>query len=469
MARGLRIDGIARAVSWALTFQRPSDRVSSLRTAAEPSGATVADAETPEGYAPLDEARLIATLAGLRDVAARLGGSPDAWRVRTLTGGNLNLVHAVDGPAGSVCTKQSLPYLRLLGERAPMPLDRIVFEHRALSTHARYAPERLPRILHFDPVLYLLVMEYLDGYVALRQGLMATIRYPHLARQVGVYMAHTSFLTSDLALPAAERRAQAAAMAGNAGMYKWIEELSYTDPYMVHERNAWNAPHLDDMAATFRTDGPLKHAVCRLKLKYLAAPVAHVHGDLHTDAVMVTVDDTRMIDMEHSLHAPLGYDFGCLYGHLLLNYFSHDGYPDPDGARGAYQGWLLTTIEDLWHAFALEFTVLWRSRRTGDAYPAALFEDAGDEAGLAAALQALLAQALRYALGVAGIEMVRRILTVGQVADLEGIEDPARRAVFERRCLRFGREMILNARGYPDVAAVTAAARAFRTDSAHRG
>ena len=86
----------------------------------------MAAADAPEGYAPLDAPRLIAVLAGLPGVTGRLGGAPVGWRVREVSGGNLNLVHAVDGPAGSVCVKQSLPYLRLLGESAPMPLDRIV-------------------------------------------------------------------------------------------------------------------------------------------------------------------------------------------------------------------------------------------------------------------------------------------------------------------------------------------------------
>ena len=424
----------------------------------------MAAADTPDGYAPLDPPRLTATLAGLPPVAGRLGGRPDAWRVRQLSGGNLNLVHAVGGPAGSVCVKQSLPYLRLLGPSAPMPLDRILFEHRTLGAHGRVAPDRVPAVLHFDPTLCLLVMEYLDGYAPLRQGLMQTVRYPHLAQRVGDYVARTTFMTSDLALKPAERRARAAAMAGNAGMYRWMEELSYRDSYMVQERNAWSAPHLDEMAAAFRSDGPLKRAVCRLKLKYMAEPVAHMHGDLHTDSIMVTADDVRMIDMELALYGPIGYDFGHLFGHLFLNYFSHDGYADPDAKRPAYQAWILATIEAIWQSFEAAFTVLWHSHRTGDAYPAALFEDAGDTAGLATALKELLAQVLRDGLGFCGIEMVRRILTVGQVPDLENIEDPARRAVFERRCLRFGREMILNAGRYPTIAAVTAASRRFRTD-----
>lgn len=420
-------------------------------------------ADVPEGYAPLDPQRLIATLAGLPDIAGRLGGGVDGWRVRALNGGNLNLVHAVEGPDGSVCVKQSLPYLRLLGPSAPMPLDRILFEYRTLAAHGRLAPDRVPEVLHFDPALCLLVMAYLDGYAQLRQGLMSKIAYPDVARPIGDYIARTTFLTSDLALAPAERRDRAAAMAGNAGMYRWMEELSYRDSYSAQERNAWNAPYLDEIAAAFRNDTPLKLAASRLKRKFMAEPVAHLHGDLHTDSIMVTADDIRMIDMEHALYGPIGYDFGHLFGHLFLNYFSHDGYADPDGTRPAYQAWVLTTIEAIWQSFEATFTELWHSQRTGEAYPTALFEDADDSAGLAA-LADLLAYVRRDALGFCGIEMVRRILTVGQVPDLEEIEDPAQRAVVERRCLRFGRALILDP-GHPDIAAVTAAARGVRDNA----
>ena len=48
--------------------------------------------------------------------------------MREVGDGNLNLVFIVEGPAGGVCVKQALPYVRAAGESWPMPLERAFFE-----------------------------------------------------------------------------------------------------------------------------------------------------------------------------------------------------------------------------------------------------------------------------------------------------------------------------------------------------
>ena len=78
--------------------------------------------ETPPGYRPLTEDSLPGWLAGLPDMAVRLGGSASDWKVAEVGDGNLNLVFLVEGPAGGVCVKQALPYVRLVGEGWPMTL-----------------------------------------------------------------------------------------------------------------------------------------------------------------------------------------------------------------------------------------------------------------------------------------------------------------------------------------------------------
>ena len=77
-------------------------------------------------YVPIDEAKLSSILAGLPEVSAKLGGAPAQWRVREVGDGNLNLVFIVEGPAGGVVVKQALPYVRLVGESWPLPLDALM-------------------------------------------------------------------------------------------------------------------------------------------------------------------------------------------------------------------------------------------------------------------------------------------------------------------------------------------------------
>lgn len=417
-------------------------------------------------FSPLDAASLIAVLTDVPAVAAHLGGAAGDWTALPLEGGNLNSLFVVRGTAGAVCAKQSLPYMRILGESAPMPLDRIVFERAALAAHGRIAPERIAAPLHFDARRYLMVSDFLAPHAPLRRGLLERRCFPRLAADVGDYLAKVVFFTSDLALPAAERRRRAAATAGNAGMVKFMEDLAFTEPYMAHPRNAWNRPHLDAVAAALRADFPLKAAVCRLKHAYLAHAEAHVHGDLHTDSILLTSTDTRVIDLELATYGPMGYDFGHLFGHLLLNHVAQDGHSDPEGGRVGHQDWLLATIDDIWAAFADRFADLWRTARNGDAYPPALV---GDDAGESQPMQALLSRIQRQGLGYAGVEIIRRIINVGQVADLQSIPDPAQRAVLETRCIALAREMILGAEAGLSLEAACARARALRGPTAPGG
>src|SRR3954452_23787882 len=127
--------------------------------------------QTPPGYWALDTLTLPRWLAGIGEVAGRLGGKPADWAVREVGDGNLNLVFIVTGPAGGVAVKQALPYVRLVGESWPLPLSRAFFEHEALVEQARVAPAQTPQVYHYDHEMALTMMELLRPHVIMRKGL----------------------------------------------------------------------------------------------------------------------------------------------------------------------------------------------------------------------------------------------------------------------------------------------------------
>lgn len=351
----------------------------------------------PDGYRALTEQTAAAYLAGLPEVARRLGGGPADWTVGEVGDGNLNLVFLVDGPAGSVCLKQALPYVRLVGEGWPMELKRAFFEHRCLTEHGRHVGRLIPEVHHYDPALYALVMERLSPHIIMRRGMIQGIRYPRFADDISTYMARSLFFTSDLAMPAADKKARMAVFCDNTELCKITEDLIFTDPYRVHERNRWTSPQLDGIAADIRADAALKVAVSRLKLMFLNRAEALLHGDLHTGSVMITPEDTRVIDPEFAFYGPMGFDIGAVLGNLLINYFSQDGHATPDDPRTDYQAWVLETVEAVWTGFREKFLALWRTEAKGDAYPADLFADAAGaktlEAERTAYMDRLLADA----------------------------------------------------------------------------
>lgn len=418
---------------------------------------------TPAGYTALDEQTVAPYLNATPELAERLGGASADWQVSEVGDGNLNLVFLVHGPQDSLCVKQSLPYVRLVGEGWPMPIERIDFEQRCLREHGRHNPGRVPEVYRYDPEMYCLVMECLSPHIIMRRGMIAATRYPQFAEQISDYLARSLFFTSDLYLPTADKKALTQIFCANTELCKITEDLIFTDPYREHERNRWTSPQLDDIAAEFRADAELKLAVSRLKMAFMGRAEALLHGDLHTGSIMITETDTRVIDHEFAFVGPMGFDIGALLANLLLNYFSQDGHASASDPREEYGEWVLGVTEQVWRLFEEKFNRLWAENGNGDGYPAALFADPAGAAALTAERRRYLARLLAASLGFAGAKMTRRVLGLAHNIDLEWIEDPDRRAACERRCLRLARELMVNADNYADVGAVTAAARALRT------
>lgn len=239
-------------------------------------------------YAPVDGAKLASILAGLPDLRARLGGKPAEWRVREVGDGNLNLVFIVEGPAGGLVVKQALPYVRLVGESWPLPLERSWFEYNALVEEGRYAPRLTPQVFHFDREQAMIVMEYLSPHIIMRKGLVRGIEYPRFAADIAEFLAATLFHTSVLAGTAAEHKRRLELFARNVELCRITEDLVFTDPYREAPLNRWTSPQLDADKRAFETDAPLKAAAQARKYQFLTAGQALIHGDLHTGSIMLT-------------------------------------------------------------------------------------------------------------------------------------------------------------------------------------
>ena len=56
----------------------------------------------------------------------------------------------------------------------------------------------------------------------------------------------------------------------------------------------------------------------------------------------------------------------------------------------------------------------------------------------------LIQRCLKNTLGYIGIKMIRRIVTVGQVDDLEKIKNQSDRSKAEIKCIEFGKYLIMN-------------------------
>jgi 5-methylthioribose kinase len=403
------------------------------------------------GYAPLAKASLRTLLSKVPVCLELLKGAPGDWEIREVGDGNLNLVFIVTSGATGVVVKQALPYLRLVGESWPLPLDRAHFEHEALKTQAAYVPMHVPKIYHFDSEQAATAMAYLSPHIILRKGLIRRVIYPQLANHVSTFLAEMLLRTSDLSMPAAAKKAAQALFCQNSALCKISEDLIFTDPYRTAPQNRWTSPELDGLAAAFRADAPLKVAVQELKWAFLTRGEALLHGDLHTGSVMVTETDTRIIDPEFAFFGPIGFDIGAFLANLMLSYLAQTGHPGEPEAIAAYRQWLLDTIEAVWIGFETKFLALWRKSATGNAFPAELFADTAGAEALERYRMATMARIFSDSVGFAGAKMVRRILGLAHVEDLESIEDPKIRSSCEMKALHLARSLMLDRAAIGDV------------------
>ncbi|QRM46053.1 S-methyl-5-thioribose kinase [Rhizobium sp. BG4] len=383
-------------------------------------------------------------LGGNAAITQRIGDDCGRWQVHEVGDGNLNLVFIVTGARGTVIVKQALPYVRLVGESWPLPLKRSFFEYHALKRQGARDPGMVPEVLLFDEAQAIIVMEFLTPHVILRRALIDGRELPKIGRDLGLFVARTLFRGSDLHMPTRDKKADVALFSDNVELCDITENLVFSDPYFEAALNRHTTPQLDPLVAELRADRDLKVEAQRLKHIFSAKAETLCHGDLHTGSVMVTDDETRVIDPEFAFYGPISFDVGMLIANFWMSYFSQSGHETAPGARDGMRAYLLDTIDTLWETFRAEFSNLWRTERKGILYQASLFESRNDALASEQALNLVINEIWGEMLGFAGIEIHRRILGLAHNADFETIADPDRRAHCESKALTFGRHIAVN-------------------------
>ncbi|NIZ62215.1 S-methyl-5-thioribose kinase [Sedimentitalea sp. CY04] len=415
-------------------------------------------------YQPLTTDMLAIRLGKIDALTTLLGTDTSTWTSKEVGDGNLNLVFIVQSDQGSVIVKQALPYVRLVGDSWPLPLRRSYFEYHALIRQDKRAPDTVPEVYYFDETQAIIVMEYFNSHVILRQSMMAGKTHSGLAETLGLYCARTLFRGSDLSMNTANRKADMALFANSVELCDITETLVFSDPYFNAERNH-HTPQLDALVATLRSDVDLKVEAHHLKAKFCNNAETMLHGDLHTGSVMVSDTETKVIDPEFALYGPMGFDIGMLLANFWMAYFAQPGHAEAPGARVAYQEWILGVVDEIWTIFSTEFSRLWREERTGILYEKTLFEDQGHALASEQALSHRLNDIWQDTLGFAGVEIIRRTLSLAHIAENETIENDELRADCEARGLKLGRALVVNRTRMNSMASVHDLARVIAVEA----
>ncbi|KMT01120.1 hypothetical protein BVRB_9g223720 [Beta vulgaris subsp. vulgaris] len=411
---------------------------------------------TFDEFRPLDEKSLVEYIKATPSLSSLLGVSDDL-QIKEVGDGNLNFVYIIVSPYTSVVIKQALPYIRCIGESWPMTKERAYFEATTLKKHGSLCPAHVPEVYHFDRMMSLIGMRYLEPpHIILRKGLIAGAEYPLLAEHMAEYMSRTLFYTSLLYTTTTEHKRAVAEFCGNVELCRLTEQVVFSDPYRVSEYNRWTSPHLDHDAEAVREDNVLKLEVAQLKSMFCERAQALIHGDLHTGSVMVTQDSTQVIDPEFAFYGPMGFDIGAFLGNLILAFFAQDGHANQENDRKTYKKWILKIFGETWNLFHKKFITLWNENKDGpgEAYLPHIYNNPD----VWQLIQTNYMRDLFHdSLGFGSAKMIRRIVGVAHVEDFESIADAAKRADCERKALNFAKMLMKERRKFVSIEDVVSA------------
>ncbi len=340
--------------------------------------------------------------------------------------GNLNLVFRIldESENRSVIVKQALPYARIVGDVMPLTLDRARIEADALRIQGKYCNDMVPEVYHFDKDLAVTVMEDLREYEVMRKGLIQSTIYPKFAQDIALFLARTLFYTSDFCM-LEDTKKKLVAQFINPELCKITEDLVFTEPYFDVPNNHYDIEIIETVME-LRQDADLLREVFGLKYKFMTEAQALVHGDLHTGSIMVRQDRLKVFDPEFSFYGPMGFDIGAIIANLLLSYAAHRYEENQD----LFLEWILSSIAKLWLHFEVEFRVLFQSCHNKKFSEFLHIEND------------ILTALLRDSLGFAGCKMIRRVIGLAHVADLDQILNKTIKNKAEILSLHIGRDLI---------------------------
>ncbi|HEX2926515.1 MAG TPA: S-methyl-5-thioribose kinase [Ruminiclostridium sp.] len=351
--------------------------------------------------------------------------------------GNLNYVFRVwDKKSGNSVIIKQAGHTARISDDFKLSTDRNRIEAETLKFEGDLAPGLVPVVYKYDDIMNCCSMEDLSDYTIMRQALLQHKIFPHFAEHITTFMVNTLLLTSDVYLNHQEKKALVKSYI-NPELCEITEDLVYTEPFNDYKkRNDVFPPNLEWVKKELYSDKELKLEAAKLKFEFMTNSQALIHGDLHTGSIFINEDSTRVIDPEFAFYGPMGYDVGNIIANLIFAWANADAVMQDEGEQTIFKNWIENTITEIIDMFKAKFLKVWKE----EAKEILAKTDGFNEW--------YLNQVLHDTVGVAGLELCRRIVGMAHVKDITSIVDENARLRAERICITIAKEYIKKRESY---------------------
>lgn len=346
--------------------------------------------------------------------------------------GNLNYVFkVVDQKSNrSIIVKQAGPVARISSDIKVSP-DRNRIESSILKLQYDLAPGLVPKVFKYDSVMNCFTMEDLSDYEIMRTALLKYKQFPHFVDHITTFLVNTLLLTSDVVMDHKEKKERVKNYI-NPELCEISEDLVFTEPFGDYERNDVFPPSRSFIEENIWGDEALKLETARLKFDFMNHAQSLVHGDLHTGSIFIKENSTMVIDPEFAFYGPAGYDVGNIVANLIFAYVHGKHTTEDEDKERQFSIYLINSIRELVNQFKVKFDKAWADYATD---PVAAYQGFKD---------IYLFNLLKDTAGVAGLELIRRIIGLAHVEDITSISNEDKRLNAEKTCLLIGKSFILS-------------------------
>lgn len=351
--------------------------------------------------------------------------------VNEIGDGNLNYVFRVqDEKTGkSVILKHSGIETRARSGRH-VDTDRNRIEAEILMLQDRYAPGYVPKIYGYDPVMCCMAMEDMKDYEVMRGALLKYERYPFFADQITTYMVNILLATTDVAMDHKEKKKLVKSYI-NPDLCTITEQLVYSDSFGNFAGKNYVVDELKDyVELEIYGDKELRLEGAKLKFDFMEHAQALIHGDLHSGSIFINNERIKVFDPEFAFYGPMGYDLANVVAHTIFAKFHSIAMQEEGNAKNEFQEWADSVILESVDLFIDKFK---------EKYDEICTDCMAKTEGFR---EYYLGQVIHDAAGIAGCELIRRIVGVSKVKDITDITDSALRAEQEKKMISIAKELI---------------------------